>query len=82
VFVVSSLFVVAGTDAFTTSCRRPRLNALGSTTRRESFGDMVASALLPIATADTVAANAAYAEDDYPFKVSCTRVAPLYGTFL
>lgn len=62
--VVSSLLFVQ-TEAFGLS-GGPEAS---TTTRRESFGDLVAATLLPVATADVLTATPAHAEDDYPFKV-------------
>jgi hypothetical protein len=52
--------------------------SLDSTTRRQSFGDLLGSTLLPIATAASIATGTdsqliqpVYAADEYPFKVRC-----------
>ena len=47
--------------------------AVSATTRRDSFGEILGSALLPVASAACGVPDIANAADDYPFKV-CAHV--------
>ena len=72
--VVSTL-ITANVEAFavvsTTSTTRATTSLAASTSRRESFGDILGSALLPVAASAATASapQAASGADDYPFKV-------------
>lgn len=71
--VVSTL-ITASVEAFvasTTTTRTTTTSLAASTSRRESFGDILGSALLPVAASAATASapQAARGADDYPFKV-------------
>jgi hypothetical protein len=70
----SEAFVVPATSTFGIKYCRQQLSL--ESTRRESFGDLLGSALLPVAATAAVTSTVpqvADAEDDYPFKVGDIR---------
>jgi hypothetical protein len=75
VVLVAALVSPRVTLAFTAANRPTRLSSrtvtfLGAeSTRRQSFGEILGSAILPVAAATTAAPGSANAADDYPFKV-------------
>jgi hypothetical protein len=71
--VVSTLIATAESFVASTT-QRPKAKTtslLASSTRRESFGEILGSALLPVTAASAAASSpeVANAADDYPFKV-------------
>lgn len=74
-----SVLVAATAEAFVSSGRGQQSPQplLAATTRRESFGELLGSSLLPAAAAAPITAtpHCANAADEYPFKVCGRRMA-------